>query len=145
MMFAVSHLEAVGVHVGIRSARAPIALLLVLPLSWDSPHARQFLVVLHYNDDDNHNHNTSGTPDQRADELLAMMTQAEKLQMVQGGVTTNLTYGYTVHAAQAMGAGKLAAGNSSLVFADAAQARSLGTSEPATACPRRSPARPVGT
>jgi len=28
---------------------------------------------------------TSGTPDQRADELLAMMTQAEKLQMVQGG------------------------------------------------------------
>jgi len=39
---------------------------------------------------------TSGTPDARADAMLAQMTQAEKLQMVQGGVTTNLTYGYTV-------------------------------------------------
>jgi beta-glucosidase len=28
--------------------------------------------------------------------MLAQMTQAEKLQMVQGGVTTNQTYGYTV-------------------------------------------------
>jgi len=38
----------------------------------------------------------STDPDTRADALLAQMTQAEKLQMVQGGVTTNLTYGYTV-------------------------------------------------
>jgi beta-glucosidase len=36
------------------------------------------------------------TPDERADALLAQMTQAEKLQMVEGGVTTNNTYGYTV-------------------------------------------------
>ena len=36
------------------------------------------------------------TPDTRADAMLAQMTQADKLQMVQGGVTTNLTYGYTV-------------------------------------------------
>jgi beta-glucosidase len=38
----------------------------------------------------------STDPDSRADAMLAQMTQAEKLQMVQGGVTTNLTYGYTV-------------------------------------------------
>lgn len=31
------------------------------------------------------------TPDQRADALLAQMTQAQKLQLVQGGVTTNST------------------------------------------------------
>lgn len=36
------------------------------------------------------------TPDTRADAMLAQMTQADKLQMVEGGVTTNLTYGYTV-------------------------------------------------
>jgi beta-glucosidase len=35
-------------------------------------------------------------PDQRADAMLAQMTQADKLQMVMGGVTTDLTYGYTV-------------------------------------------------
>src|SRR5579863_9577313 len=40
-------------------------------------------------------------PDQRADALIAQMTQADKLQMVMGGVTSNLTYGYTVP----MGAG----------------------------------------
>ncbi len=28
--------------------------------------------------------------------MLAQMSQADKLQMVMGGVTTNLTYGYTV-------------------------------------------------
>jgi beta-glucosidase len=39
---------------------------------------------------------TSGTPDQRADVVLAEMTQAEKLALVQGGVTTNNAYGYTV-------------------------------------------------
>jgi beta-glucosidase len=36
------------------------------------------------------------TADQRADALLAKMTQSEKLSLVQGGVTSNLTYGYTV-------------------------------------------------
>jgi len=39
---------------------------------------------------------TTRTPDIRADAMLAEMTQADKLQLVQGGVTTNLTYGYTV-------------------------------------------------
>ncbi len=38
----------------------------------------------------------SNDPDARADAMLAQMTQAEKLQLVMGGVTTNLTYGYTV-------------------------------------------------
>jgi beta-glucosidase len=38
----------------------------------------------------------STEPDSRADAMLAQMTQDEKLQMVMGGVTTNLTYGYTV-------------------------------------------------
>ena len=36
------------------------------------------------------------TPDTRAAAMLTLMTQAEKLQLVQGGVTSNLTYGYTV-------------------------------------------------
>ena len=36
------------------------------------------------------------TPDTRAAAMLSLMTQAEKLQLVQGGVTTNNTYGYTV-------------------------------------------------
>ena len=39
---------------------------------------------------------TTTTPDERADAMLAQMTQADKLQLVQGGVTTNLTWGYTV-------------------------------------------------
>jgi beta-glucosidase len=39
---------------------------------------------------------TQGTADARADALLAKMTQDEKLQLVQGGVTTNLTWGYTI-------------------------------------------------
>jgi beta-glucosidase len=38
----------------------------------------------------------STDPDTRANAMMAQMTQAEKLQMVMGGVTTNLTYGYTV-------------------------------------------------
>ncbi|HEX8811232.1 MAG TPA: glycoside hydrolase family 3 N-terminal domain-containing protein, partial [Terracidiphilus sp.] len=50
------------------------------------------------------------TPDQKADALLAQMTQAEKLQMVQGGVTSNLTYGYTVP----RGAGGWVPGNTRL-------------------------------
>ncbi len=36
------------------------------------------------------------TPDTRAAAMLSLMTQAEKLLLVQGGVTTNLTYGYAV-------------------------------------------------
>src|SRR5579863_972258 len=40
---------------------------------------------------------TPGTdPDSRADTMLAKMNQADKPQLVQGGVTTNNTYGYTV-------------------------------------------------
>jgi beta-glucosidase len=39
---------------------------------------------------------TPTTPDGRADAMLATMSQADKLQLVHGGVTTNLTYGYTV-------------------------------------------------
>ncbi len=38
----------------------------------------------------------AGDPDSEADALVAQMTQTEKLAMVQGGVTTNQTYGYTV-------------------------------------------------
>src|ERR1700747_1684776 len=34
---------------------------------------------------------TTETPDERADALLARMTQAQKLQIVQGAVTTNST------------------------------------------------------
>ena len=39
---------------------------------------------------------TPPTADERADALLSKMTMSEKLQMVEGGVTSNLTYGYTV-------------------------------------------------
>ncbi len=39
---------------------------------------------------------TSGTPDARADVVLGEMTQAEKLAMVQGGVTTDQEWGYTI-------------------------------------------------
>ncbi len=53
---------------------------------------------------------TPTTPDAKADALLAQMTQAEKLQMVQGGVTSNLTYGYTVP----RGAGGWVPGNARL-------------------------------
>ena len=50
------------------------------------------------------------TADAKADALLAQMTQAEKLQLVQGGVTSNLTYGYTVP----RGAGGWVPGNTRL-------------------------------
>jgi beta-glucosidase len=50
------------------------------------------------------------TPDTRAAAMLTLMTQAEKLQMVQGGVTTNNTYGYTVP----RGAGGFVPGNTRL-------------------------------
>jgi beta-glucosidase len=75
------------------SAKAPLALLLILPLamgltacggsassSTPTPTPTP----------------TPTTADGRADATLAKMTQAEKLQMVQGGVTTNLSWGYTV-------------------------------------------------
>lgn len=39
---------------------------------------------------------TPTTPDARADAMIAQMTQAQELQLVQGGVTTNATSGYTV-------------------------------------------------
>ena len=39
---------------------------------------------------------TTTTADERADAMLALMTQADKLQLVQGGVTSNLTYGYKI-------------------------------------------------
>jgi beta-glucosidase len=52
----------------------------------------------------------STDPDQRADAMLAQMSQADKLQMVMGGVTTNLTYGYTVP----FGAGGWVPGNPNL-------------------------------
>ncbi|MGP8172992.1 MAG: glycoside hydrolase family 3 C-terminal domain-containing protein [Terracidiphilus sp.] len=38
----------------------------------------------------------STDPDSRADAMLAQMTQDEKLQMVMGGLNTDLTYGYTI-------------------------------------------------
>ncbi|MGA2084693.1 MAG: glycoside hydrolase family 3 C-terminal domain-containing protein [Terracidiphilus sp.] len=76
----------------------------------------------------------STEPDSRADAMLAQMTQDQKLQMVMGGVTTNLTYGYTVP----MGAGGWVPGIPSLgipalyisdgsvgVSADAGQATAL--------------------
>ena len=50
------------------------------------------------------------TADTRATALEATMTQAEKLQLVEGGVTSNLTYGYTVP----LGAGGYVPGVSSL-------------------------------
>jgi beta-glucosidase len=52
----------------------------------------------------------STDPDTRADALLGQMTQSEKLAMVQGGVTTNNTYGYTVP----LGAGGWVPGNTRL-------------------------------
>jgi len=50
------------------------------------------------------------TPDAKADAMLTQMSQAEKLAMVQGGVTTNNTYGYTVP----RGAGGWVPGNTRL-------------------------------
>lgn len=50
------------------------------------------------------------TPDTRADAMLATMSQADKLALVEGGVTTDLTYGYTVP----LGAAGYVPGNSAL-------------------------------
>jgi beta-glucosidase len=75
-------------------AKAPLALLLILPLalglagcggsssSSSTPTPNPIP--------------TSGTPDARADVVLGEMTQAEKLEMVQGGVTINQEWGYTI-------------------------------------------------
>ena len=76
------------------------------------------------------------TPDTRADAMLSLMTQAEKLQMVQGGVTSNLTYGYTVP----RGAGGWVPnisrlGIPALYLADGSAGAALNATEPATALP----------
>src|ERR1017187_1877039 len=75
-------------------AKAPLALLLVFPL----------LLTLagcggSSSSSSSSNNGTSpppSNPDDRADAMLAKMTQNEKLEMVQGGVTTNLEWGYTI-------------------------------------------------
>ena len=74
--------------------KAPLALLLVFPL----------LLTLagcggSSSSSSSSNNGTSpppSNPDDRADAMLAKMTQNEKLEMVQGGVTTNLEWGYTI-------------------------------------------------
>lgn len=53
---------------------------------------------------------TPTTSDGRADAMLAQMTQPEKIALVQGGVTSNLSYGYTVP----LGAGGWVPGNTRL-------------------------------
>ncbi len=69
-------------------AKGPLACLLILPLvlalAACGGSSSSFSIP------------TTGTPDQRADAVLAKMTQDEKLAMVQGGVTTNLEWGYTI-------------------------------------------------
>ena len=75
------------------------------------------------------------TPDARADAMVLQMTQAQELQMVQGGVTTNLTYGYSVP----LGAGGYvpgipALGIPELYFADGSVGVGNGVG-PATALP----------
>jgi beta-glucosidase len=95
---------------GIQSAKGPLTLLLILPLalalaacggsssSSSTPTPTPMPVP------------TTGTPDARADAVLGEMTQADKLQMVQGGVTTNNESGFTVP----RGAGGWVAGIESL-------------------------------
>ena len=71
-------------------AKAPLALLIILPLAmWLSACGGTFNSTPPPTP-------TPTTPDGRADAMLATMSQADKLQLVHGGVTTNLTYGYTV-------------------------------------------------
>jgi beta-glucosidase len=73
-------------------AKGPLAYLLILPLvlalaacgGSSSPSSSSTSIP------------TTATPDQQADAVLAKMTQDEKLAMVQGGVTTNLEWGYTI-------------------------------------------------
>jgi beta-glucosidase len=67
--------------------------------------------------------------------MLAQMTQAQKLQMVQGGVTSNLTYGYTVpRGAGGYVPGIPALGIPELYFADGSVGVGNGVG-PATALP----------
>ena len=66
-----------------------ITLLLALPLAWT-------LTGCGGSSSSSTQPPPSQTADQRADAMLVQMTQAEKLAMVQGGVTTNQTWGYTV-------------------------------------------------
>jgi beta-glucosidase len=75
------------------------------------------------------------TADTRATALEAQMSQAEKLALVEGGVTSNLTYGYTVP----LGAGGFVPGNVSpaipeLYLADGSVGVGNGVG-PATALP----------
>jgi beta-glucosidase len=77
------------------SAKAPLAFLLILPLSMGltacggSGSSSTTTTTTTTT-------TTPTTPDARADATLAQMTQAQKLELVQGGVTTNNTWGYTV-------------------------------------------------
>jgi beta-glucosidase len=68
-------------------AWASFGLLLTLPLAW---------ALAGCGGGSSSSNPPPTDPDGRADAMLAQMTQAEKLQMVQGGVTTNLTWGYTI-------------------------------------------------
>jgi beta-glucosidase len=75
------------------------------------------------------------TPDAQADAMIAQMTQAEELQMVQGGVTSNLTYGYSVpRGAGGYVPGIPALGIPELYFADGSVGVGNGVG-PATALP----------
>lgn len=88
---------------------------------------------------------TPATSDERADAMLAQMTQAEKLQMVEGGVTTNSSSGYSVPlGAAGWVPGVQRLGIPDLIFADGSVGvgNSVG---PRPRCLRRSQARPVGT
>jgi len=78
---------------------------------------------------------TPTTPDAQADAMIAQMTQAEELQMVQGGVTSNLTYGYSVpRGAGGYVPGIPALGIPELYFADGSVGVGNGVG-PATALP----------
>ena len=79
--------------------------------------------------------NPPTTADGRADAMLAQMSQADKLAMVQGGVTTNLTYGYTVpRGAAGFVPGNVALGIPELYLADGSVGVGNGVG-PATALP----------
>jgi beta-glucosidase len=91
-------------------AASPLALLLILPLAIGLAACGGSSSSSTSTTTTTTTTTTTGTPDARADAMLAQMTQAEKLQMVQGGVTTNLTWGYTVP----LGAAGWVPGNSRL-------------------------------
>jgi beta-glucosidase len=78
---------------------------------------------------------TPQTPDQRATALQAQMTQAQELELVQGGVTSDLTYGYTVpQGAAGFVPGIAALGIPELYLADGSVGVGNGVG-PATALP----------